>query len=319
MDKHWCFISTANNDRMLFHRIIEALGNDRKTIHYNRLMPCRAQYMLSDIEIVIVWSGGMPKALYEPLSTMAIPVCYIENGYFPNTIHLDHIGINYNSSVALLGNEEFDEMLLRMPIDEEKKQYLYDEQFDQLPFRYASEVSDADDNDPLPDKYIFIPLQCKHDGNMINYANGFTNESFVLHVLENIPDGYSLVVKEHPSDVGRIDYTEFRRSLGDAVQWRRTSRADDILRGAEELWTINGSLAMEGLRKKKKVRVFGQSIFARFANDVEDDDLIMRFLYYMRWNYSIHTNCWGHDIEGNKQVVWRLKQIATRHYPWLEI
>ena len=318
LNKHWCFFSTARNDRLLFQRIISEIDVSQKTVHYFRVKPQLCS--IEDTSLIVSWGSGLDSSISTVANSLGIPVCYVENGYLPNTLNFDTDGVNYSSTLANMGHEAFLSMIQSMSIDKQKLEEMYHEPFVQLgPIAVPSD--DCDDIKPLPKPYIFVPLQCRHDGNMTHYANGFTNESFVQFVVDNLPPGYSLVVKEHPGDMGRVDYTDFRASLPKdiPIQWRKMYRADFLLKHCTELWTINGSLVVEAMRTQKPVRVYGQSVFAPFANNGYDHNTVERFLYYLRWHYSIPINAAGEGNEGRRVAIKRLKEIADGNLAWLNV
>lgn len=238
----------------------------------------------------------------------------MEHGYLPNTIQIDPRGVNAGSSIT---NAISEEMLMKMSVDGEKMYLMQGEGFVQrgFPDDVLPRYDDTNDDDPLPERYALFIMQVHDDSNLIHYGEGWTNEAAIMYVQQQVSRGMQLVVKEHPSDYGRIEY---QKPAG--VDWRRTTSTADLIAGAESVWTINSSVAVEAMRQKKKVHVLGRAAFADIANRYSgvNQEVVDRYLYWLRWHYLIKTNPFALNDEGNVQAAQRILDIAAGKTPWMD-
>jgi capsular polysaccharide export protein len=118
-------------------------------------------------------------------------------------------------------------------------------------------------------------------------------------------DDLALVVKEHPSDYGRIDYRALRESLP-RVRSVRTTPVSEIVGKARAVVTLDSSVGVEALLNMRPVATLGRALYnvpgvarhvrpeERLADVLpelvgrpEDEDLVTKFLYFLRYEYLL--------------------------------
>ena len=88
-----------------------------------------------------------------------------------------------------------------------------------------------------------------------------------LNIIENLskslPITYRLIVKEHPSMLGRRSKEYYRRlnSLPNVKMINPKVNSIDIIKKSEAIFTITGTVGLEGLILKKPVIVLGSCYF----------------------------------------------------------
>ena len=118
-------------------------------------------------------------------------------------------------------------------------------------------------NVKLPERFLFIPFQV-HDDTQIIVHSPWVNsmECLIREVLEaksrlNLP--HKLVVKEHPVDVGRYDYTRLQK-MSELV-WLRDFPLEEILTKTDCVITVNSSVGIEALVYGKPVVTLGEAFY----------------------------------------------------------
>ncbi|MFH2145332.1 MAG: hypothetical protein ABII75_04790 [Candidatus Omnitrophota bacterium] len=162
----------------------------------------------------------------------------------------------------------------------------------------------------LPEKFVFLPLQCSCDTQiLINSSNIKNMDDFVKiayrAIKKALPKDYKIVVKETPDDWGRINYEHLKKRYPDII-WLQKCNISDLIEKADLIVTINSSVAIEALTYYKPVVTLGLSYFniegvvyhVRDLDNFEDilktavkesvnQELINKFLYYLRFKYLV--------------------------------
>ena len=117
------------------------------------------------------------------------------------------------------------------------------------------------------EKYVYFPLHVQPEMSTMTFAPFYLDQLSILENLsKSLPTGYRLLVKEHPSMLGRRkgSYYERIRSLPNAILVSPFVDSFKITNNAEMIFTITGTVGLEGLIMKKPVIVLG-STFYRFC------------------------------------------------------
>lgn len=242
-----------------------------------------------DIDVVVFWNDiniGKVAASEKDVATV-----FIENGYLPGTIQIDHEGVNKNASFADL---DFDELLDVSPgwipeTDQEIERYSIDdlglprkftaltrmalrggnvrwvveEEFSKLSARIRSLQVDGGDEE-LPTDYAFLPFQV-HDDTQVLYNSPFVSDmreflDLVEQSLSIVDASMDIVVKEHPADIGRIQYDDLRRDHP-GVTWLRRRSIEDVVDNARLITTINSSVGFQALARHRPVVTLGKTFY----------------------------------------------------------
>jgi len=243
----------------------------------------------ADVDVVIFWNDidvGHLVASENDVETL-----YLENGYLPDTIQLDLKGVNRNASFA---DFSYEEVLNVTPLWIPEHDVETDvEPVESLDLRskvtalvrtrgnrgnFAWTVRDElekriasvrrrfidEGESTLPDEYVFVPLQV-HDDTQVLYNSPYVNDmdefvDLVHGAVASLDEDVPVVVKEHPSDVGRIDYSDLiDRYL--ATVWLRDYPIDKVIENARAVVTINSSVGIQALNRYVPVVTVGDSFY----------------------------------------------------------
>lgn len=244
---------------------------------------------VTDADVVVFWNDIDVGCLVA--SDNNVETLYMENGYLPGTIQLDTEGVNRNASFADFSYEEvLDATALWIPesdieidvksIDSldlwSKVKALARTRGDRGNFvwtvRHELEkqitavrrrfVNGGDLT--LPDEYVFVPLQV-HDDTQVLYNSPYVDDMYefvdlVRDAVTSLNKDVPVVVKEHPADLGRIDYSDLRERYPDTV-WLREYPIDKLIENARAVVTVNSSVGMQALDRYVPVVTIGGSFY----------------------------------------------------------
>lgn len=295
-------------------------------------------------ETLVVWNGhAIPTgAAVAAARAVGCRVIFCEYGVFPETVAIDPKGINYASSITEIAPEFF----RRWPVDETRLQELFSAHWQQRPLRKstADATAHCDDGTPLPPRYIVFAMQVHDDSQLFlfskRFASMFDAAPYVWQQVQaynaRTGDDIRLVVKEHPTDFGRIDYRTLRASMPGALFLRATP-IDEIFRNALAVVTINSSVGIKALLCRRPVITLGDAfynipgvvrhlgqdgVFADALADVLsselDQELIAHFLYFLREEFLVALS--RNEMNPNRlqRAAQRIMDIAEGRVPWAQ-
>lgn len=244
---------------------------------------------VADIDVAVFWNDidvGRLAALDTDVETL-----YMENGYLPDTIQLDTEGVNKNASFADLSYREILDATpiwtptrnvgtdikpigclnlrskiyalcqtrgnrgnLTWTIRQELKK-----QVESVRSQFA-----AKGDQTLPDEYVFVPLQV-HDDTQVLYNSPYIDNMYeFVEIVHNavafLDQNISVVIKEHPVDFGRTNYSNLRKEYPDSV-WLQDYPIDEVIENARAVVTINSSVGMQALEQYVPVVTVGDSFY----------------------------------------------------------
>jgi capsular polysaccharide export protein len=275
---------------------------------------------------LIVWNGLLP--WYAPAVAAAqaqgMRVCYMENGLISGRVQMDPRGVNAGSGLADLPSWWF----RGYPSADDIWETPFTQRAIELDARQEPLPADAE---PLPDRYLFLPLQIDPDTQITRYSPWYHTMADVLRALLSVlPAGYRLVVKEHPSakqlDPAHVPYSTFRPQFPEVV-WCRTRTVEELIHGAAAVITVNSSVGVHALCRRKPLLVLGQAVYgkpgiAQVLTDPTalgpalqatldgeiDHALRASFLTYLRDRWLVP---WDYDL-----MEARIRAIADGVHPW---
>ncbi|WP_067060764.1 capsular polysaccharide export protein, LipB/KpsS family [Roseateles chitosanitabidus] len=129
----------------------------------------------------------------------------------------------------------------------------------------------------LPERYVFIPFQVHDDTQILENSPHFrAMETFFEHchaaIRRQFGPSIGIVVKEHPEDLFRHDYTELKRRFPD-VTWLVKFNVDQLIRDCALMMVVNSSTGLQAIAAGKPVVTFGRSFYARPEICFPVDDL----------------------------------------------
>ncbi|HTT99881.1 MAG TPA: hypothetical protein VMF58_17660 [Rhizomicrobium sp.] len=285
--------------------LIKAIWTRVAAINYRYF---RRRFARETVDLLVVWGGfQLPVAAALAAARDAgIKTQFCENGYLPRTIVMDPKGINAGNS--LLGKQA--EFYRAVAIPDGKRTHLLGTP---LVTRALKGGATASETLVLPEHFVFLPLQVHDDSQILLYSPHFRDMSSVVRFCAQGVDTYNrrhgthlkLVVKEHPSDHGRIDYSGMRREFPDAVFTKMTP-TQELIQKCAAVITVNSTVGIEALLHLKPVITLGDAFYAvpglvRVSNDEGDlaetlqdafetpidRDLTEHFLYFLRYHYLV--------------------------------
>jgi len=345
-------ISSEVADRItLFYRLNKTVRHQKRdTKRWRHRLAKRADQFywffrkkLFGADMLIVWNGfALPlAAAVAAARSLGIKVVFCEHGVLPGTIAMDPKGINFANSLSGKPAQFFREIAL----DPAKVESVFSARLQQRPLRKPSSraSSPTDDDKLLPERYMLFAMQVHNDSQVLLFSPRFHSmEQAVTYVAEELieynkrtGDSLRLVVKEHPSDSGRIDYTALRQSLPDAY-FLRTTPISKIIGNAQAVITINSTVGVEALLHLRPVITLGDAFYnvpgvVRHLNDKEDlaevlvetvgrpvdRDLISRFLYSLRYEYLVPAPPKTTDRDTVSPAAQRILDILYDQLSWM--
>jgi capsular polysaccharide export protein len=258
------------------------------------------------VDLLVVWGGfQLPVAAALAAARDAgVATLFCENGYLPKTIVVDRMGINAGNSLMGKPAEFYRGVLL----DDTRRENLFDMPLVTRPLKSGSATSE---NIVLPERFAFLPLQVHDDSQILLYSPHFPDMPSVVRFCAEGIEAYNrrnaaqlrLVVKEHPSDHGRIDYSDAFRAFPDVV-FTKLMNTQQLIQKSAAVITVNSTVGIEAMLHLKPVIALGDAFYAipglvqpRGRNDdlagileqilekPVDRDLIEHFLYFLRYDY----------------------------------
>jgi len=181
----------------------------------------------------------------------------------------------------------------------------------------------------LPEKYIFLPFQVHDDTQVLLHSPWVktmadltaTAVTAVKSHNKLTGDSLKLIIKEHPSDFGRVDYEPLKQKFeDDDVLFLRYYPTPELIKKAQGVMTINSSVGIEALVQHKPVITLGNAFYnvpgivanvkapeeivpnIAVVNNPVDHCLIDKFLYYLRYCYLAQGSWRQPDKEHFKSV-----------------
>ncbi|WP_371360886.1 hypothetical protein [Sporomusa malonica] len=318
-------------------------GLIRRFLHSKQVLEAQAYGALKffhkyinehSIDLVCVWNGTLiPLAAATKIAkNLGKKTLFFENGYLPNTTTVDPQGVNYANSLVGKPRSFYDEI----EIEPEKLRQLYEARpairalkakwyHKLVKNKTQGQVEDIQ----LPAKYIFVPFQVHDDTQvLLNSSNVKTMAELLDYVVPAVEqynieanDSIELVVKEHPSDFGRINYEELRQKYAKRnVIFLRYFPTPQLINSSAGILTINSSVGIEALVQHKPVITMGKAFYnvpgltvhaaepaklstvLSVVNQQPDDRLIDKFLYYLRY-YYLAEGSWRQPDASHLQSV----------------
>lgn len=269
------------------------------------------------IDLVCVWNGTLvPLAAATRVARiLGKKTLFFENGCLPGTTTVDIKGVNYANSLVGKSRSFYD----AVQIEPKKLRQLYEVKpaIRALKTKWyqiftRNKMQGQTEDIQLPAKYIFVPFQVHDDTQvLLNSPKVKTMADLLAYVVPAVErhnreanDTIKLVVKEHPSDFGRISYDAVREKYQDSgIIFLRYYPTPQLIKSSAGIITINSSVGIEALVQHKPIITMGNAFYnvpgltvnasdpdtlaTAFGviNEWPDDILIDKFLYYLRYHY----------------------------------
>ena len=258
-------------------------------------------------DIIIIWNGMwyFEKLVVKYAREKNIKILFLENGYFPNTIHIDPIGVNCNAEIVYQSDNKnspnnSDKDLINF-VQKIKNSFLELKPYSQVsdlvntlsPIRkifVLFEILIMDllfiapeffakliillkskrnrvllqTTQPLPKRYIFIPLQKTYDSQIILNSPWVHSPRelifIVLDAIKSLGLNYDLVVKEHPMEDAHISFKDIQQRYP-SIYWASKNSLQDLILNSSLIININSSVGFHALLFGKPVICLGKSLY----------------------------------------------------------
>jgi len=173
--------------------------------------------------------------------------------------------------------------------------------------KLANTLSRAGLQEPeLPENFIFLPLQVHDDVQVLVHSPLVSHMRELVRIcLSALPAGYSLVVKEHPAEVGRYSFTaEPELSQEGCLIVLAKANVYALIRKAQAVVTLNSTVGVEALTFYKPVVTLGNALYGGRGITIDvrsldelpqalekavdwrpDKELVDKFLYLLLFKY----------------------------------
>lgn len=316
------------------------------------------------IDALFVWNGTAPEESTAAAlaSDHEIPILFGENGYLPNTIQIDPQGINNAASIK----QHIYKGLENLHIDPQTHSELHQrinllhsgakwitrkpKVKAKLVSRIAAELRNFSldkirrslginkgipDVATLPKDYIFLPFQVEGDSQLTIHSPlvGANMERFleVCHsTVQAVMPEYKLVVKLHPENLKRIDYSPLTKKYPDVVILKGGSVCE-LIEKSQAVITINSTVGFEALTYYKPVITLGNCIYnvpgvVHHAENLEQLPALIKaaltqpvarariddLLYYLYANYFGHGSWKNHTPQSYQAVADKIASLLLK-------
>lgn len=295
------------------------------------------------IDMVCVWNGNTVDraAAIEAAKAYGAKTCFFENGLLPNTTTLDPQGVNASGilsqkNAGCFRNIEIDKAKLETLYSEKLVVRAQKKRWYKKNKKQPALLPEAPDLDA---PYIFVPFQVHDDTQIILHSPYVHNMTQLTEWVASAVRQYNtkyhkdlrIIIKEHPSDQGRQNYDALRTQYPEITFLKQFS-TEQLIERASAIVTVNSTVGMESLMKHKEVITLGNATYAiegivHRAHSVDElaaalahlgsdhnDELIDRFLYYIRYHYSIEGS-WRNPTEAHyNSISDRIAKIMNGSY-----
>ena len=115
--------------------------------------------------------------------------------------------------------------------------------------------------------FLYFPLHVPNDISLTLRAKSFYNQfKLIDEILKYIPKNYKLIVKEHPSFIGRYDFKEIleRNKNNQFILINPKTNSYDLIKKSSLIITINSKSGFEAILQNKKIMSFANSFYETF-------------------------------------------------------
>ncbi len=129
------------------------------------------------------------------------------------------------------------------------------------------------------DKFVYYPFHVPMDVALTVRAPLFVDQYYLIdYISRNIPNGYSLAIKEHPAMIGVVEYRRIKDLLtrnDNIVFLNPDINNHEVMTKMDLLLTVNSKTGAESLMQGKKVICLGDAFYnksksVRFVDNVDN-------------------------------------------------
>lgn len=274
--------------------------------------------LLLDASVLVVWNGIIPPMRAQAVSVarkIGLPVAFLEQTAFADYLQCDPRGVNGYSTAAALPADAFQHITPAPDIEETAWR--------------VPPARDADKALPsLSPETLFFPCQVIDDTQLQCHLPGYSGlEDVFRGIMEALPDGYTLLAKEHPVGYG-ADRQAYRRlrSRYPAARWCKSTPISRIFSAVRGVVTVNSSVGLQAMQAGLPVLAIGHDLWTKaglvlrpkrslaaglraLAHEHPDQALRRQFLTWLRDHFYVRRD--------TESIIRRLGEIAAGEAPWI--
>lgn len=289
----------ANRKHANWYKRWLSINWHKKLLHFSVMRFAQAFNTLisnQQYDVLLLLNGAHYKqqAALSLAKNASMQVLYFELGTLPNTTTVDAKGVNFNNSLP-------------------RDRLFYDRYI--IPNNYTGPksliarqpVKAAELNSQLPPKYIFCPFQVHNDTQILLNSPWVRNMFDFYQLIESaipfLPDNYSFVVKEHPSD--KVSYPELHLK-NEKIVFANGNDTECLINQSEAVLTVNSTVGIEALMLGTPVITVGDAFYnidglvthcnhqdelneviSKTNKPSIDADLVNKFIAYLDCEYLV--------------------------------
>ncbi|QDK43238.1 hypothetical protein DOM21_17600 [Bacteriovorax stolpii] len=133
---------------------------------------------------------------------------------------------------------------------------------------------------PIPsEKFVYYPFHVPMDVALTVRAPLFVDQYYLIdYISRNIPNGYSLAIKEHPAMIGVVEYKRIKDLLSrndNIVFLNPDINNHEVMTRMDLLLTVNSKTGAESLMQGRKVICLGDAFYnksksVRFVDNIDN-------------------------------------------------
>lgn len=246
---------------------------------------------LCESSVLVIWNGQAPELrvkVVEAARAAGIPVAHVELTPWADYLQIDTAGVNGCSTAASAPASSYADIMPAPDID--------DTVWRTPVARGVDEPLPA-----LPDETIFLPLQVMTDTQLQRHCADYSGLEAVFDaVVGALPDGMTLLVKEHPAGYAEDARAYPRlRAKYPAVRWCRSTPIPVIFSAVRGVVTVNSSVGLQAMQAGLPVLALGHDVWTRpglvsrpeptlaagiraMLQEAPDQEMRRRFLTWLR-------------------------------------
>ena len=161
----------------------------------------------------------------------------------------------------------------------------------------------------LPERpFLYFPLHVPLDLQLTTRCREYLDQlSLVEYISTRVPNGYMLLIKEHPASIGSYSYKRIKNILEDNTHVRLVHplvNSYDIIERSKSIITINSKVGAEAIVQQKPVIVLGPTFYRGKGITVD-----VNHLKCLPKAIDKALDCGKLDVE-------KVKNFLTKVYKW---
>ena len=224
--------------------------------------------------VAMCWNGtdGRRRLFVEAAKRSGVKVLFLEHSPIPEHLTCDPIGLNANNSLPrnadfyLEWMKEADRSSSTSPSSSENKKWTHFRQ--KIVPRKAhrkSSVYQSGFNGSIPqNKFVFCPLQVPNDSQVLEHGDWINGLPHMIEAIyqasRNLPDNWSLLIKEHPS--AKVGFSHLILSREDErFKLVNNLPTFELVEASRGVLTLNSSVGLEAFFYSRPVLVLGHAFY----------------------------------------------------------